>query len=121
MFAKRLYDNRDPDLDKVRAPRVKLLQLHPLQRFSVDHVMAGVLDGYMTLAKGRLVIHHTGGDIVYRIRRTPGTFCCHCRRRLDRGPAAAKHVIDNHAGQKSPDKTNPSGYEVLNAIEGERE
>lgn len=121
MHLKRLYDKNDPDAANLRAPRVKLLSLHQVQRFSVEHVMVAVVDGYMTLSRGRLVIHHSGGDVVYRIRRVPGVWCCHCRKRQRDGASARKHVIDAHAGHASPDKNNPSGYEQLNAIEGERE
>ena len=85
--------------------------------------------GYITMSKSRVVIHgivpggttRTTQDVVFRIKRVPGLWCCHCGLRLISSPVAQKHVIDQHAGLVSPDKNNPSGYQQLNAVECIRE
>jgi len=55
------------------------------------------------------------------VRRAPGHYCCHCgealpnANQLDDGVSlGTKHVRSRHAGEKSPDANNLSGYERIN-------
>lgn len=118
MLTKRLFDPADP---KPGPGRVKILRLGERQKFTIDGIAKGVMAGYMTMARGRIVIHAANGDVVFRIRRTPGLWCCHCGGALNDQVQARRHVIDSHPGLASPDRNNPAGYEHLSAFEGERE
>lgn len=118
MLSQRLHDRADPSPGP---GRVKILRLGERQKFTVQTIARAVMAGYMTLSRGRIVIHAANGDVVFRIRRSPGLWCCHCGGALGDQAQARRHVIDRHPGQASPDRSNPAGYENLNAFEGERE
>ncbi len=118
MMIKRLHDREDP---KPGPGRVKIIRVGQRQQFTVRHISGAVMGGYMTLAKGRIVLHAVSGDVVFRILRVPGMWCRHCGAMLDDSAGARRHVIDRHPGVPSPDRNNPSGYEQLNAFECERE
>ena len=131
MYMKRLYDHRerDPNVALATAPTLKIINANELWRVSTAALLEGVMAGYITMAKGRVILHgiipggtiRTTQDVVFRIKRVPGIWCCHCGLRLPSSPAAQKHVIDKHAGLTSPDTNNPSGYQQLNAVECIRE
>lgn len=97
------------------------------QTFSERLVRAGVAEGFMTLGKGKLILHTVEDqpDLEYSIRRTPGWYCCHCGQALESANAefapgvsyGTQHVVTQHPGIKSPDSENPSGYERLNGYE----
>ncbi len=127
MYLKRQFDRSEPGAPQA-LPKVKVLRLSDRQRFSPSAVLEGVMAGFMTLSRGRLVIHgtapgaeRTAADVVFKIKRVPGLWCCHCRARMSDSVQAQQHVIANHAGQASPDRNNPAGYEQLNALDCERE
>jgi hypothetical protein len=129
MLIASLHDRRDPEPEKIRVPKVKILRLGHEQKFSPNEVFAGVMGGYITLARGRLVVHaatpgataRSETDVVFRIRRRPGLYCCHCGRGQASSLAAQNHVRANHSGVVSPDPQNPAGYEQLNALDCVRE
>ena len=98
---------------------VKLLRSGPKQKFSTGLVKAAVAEGWMTLTKGRIVLH-TKPEVSYKIVRIPGRYCCFSGDKLPddaTGAAAQAHIASNHKGKKSPDKQNPSGYCMLNAYD----
>lgn len=122
MKLKRIYaaraEGEAPKLD-----HMKILHAGPRQRFSTGLVDAAVLEGWMTLGGGKIVIHAQPADVTYKIVRMPGYYCCHCamsldevvrRHQLDGGLAAQAHVASAHPGAASPDPGNPVGYCRLN-------
>lgn len=127
MYLKREYVNGKFD-------HITCLRAGPKQRFSGGLVEAAVAEGWMTVGQGKVVIHcalpaPTGesfhpADLTYRIVRIPGRYCCHCGEKLPddaTGELARAHVAREHAGQRSPDRENPSGYGMVNAYECERD
>jgi len=111
-----------PPLDHIA---VKHTGTHAEQNFSTQLVEAAVTEGWMTLGQGKLTVHGKPEDLVYKIRRAPGHYCCHCGMKLPDAAAFAapgatngmRHVADAHAGKKSPDAGNPAGYCRINHYE----
>jgi hypothetical protein len=87
------------------------------QNFSERLVRGAVKEGWMTLSKGKLVLHSMTDDLSYAIKRGPGRFCSHCGCELDTDKDAQAHVASVHAGAKSPDAQNPAGYEKVDGYE----
>lgn len=89
--------------------------------FPVDMVTKAVGEGWISLNQGRLTIHTLDGDVIYRIDRTPGAYCCHCGQRIGDGPAATSREADRRRthtdeccdGADHPAEW-PGGYEVIN-------
>ncbi len=89
----------------------------PEQNFS-DHFVAGAIkEGWLSIGAGKIVLHVHPEDLVYRIVRTPGFYCCHCGAGAASQVDARAHVVGAHAGKKSPDANNPAGYRRLNGYE----
>lgn len=87
---------------------------HPEQHFSTRLVAQGAAEGWIQLEGDKLTLRAVPEDLRYTIRRAPGVYCCHCDAKLEGGGATAQaHVAAQHAGKKSPDAANPSGYAVL--------
>ena len=114
----------------VRTVQIKSVgALSGRQVFSTKFVDKAVEEGWMTVTGEKIVI--TGEDrvLVYSITRFPGRYCSHCDMQLpdepvdrpDQGAMARRHVAENHAGKKSPDKESPSGYCKINAYICKRE
>jgi len=97
----------------------------PEQNFSDRLVAAGLAEGWITLGKGKLVLHGKPEDLNYAVKRLPGYYCCHCRSALpDAGTIVApgvtagmQHVADAHSEKESPDPGNPAGYCRINYFE----
>jgi len=97
----------------------------PEQNFSDRLIAAGLAEGFISLAKGKLTLHGKPEDLNYTVKRLPGYYCCHCGASLpDAGrmvapgvTAGMQHVAEAHAGKKSPDESNPAGYRRINAFE----
>jgi len=70
--------------------------------------------GWLTQTDKHIVIHSANmGDVAFKIIKQPGRYCLHCGEKLEDdtlGVLARKHIEDHHAGEKSPDENNPSGY-----------
>jgi len=64
-------------------------------------------EGWLTVQGNVLEI----GGKRFNILRSPGTYCCHCGKRVTDDPKA--HVARCSQGTPSPDPHNPSGYEVI--------
>jgi len=98
---------------------------HPEQNFSTGMVDAGLAEGWMAIAQGKLTLRAKPEDLVYAIKRGPGHYCCHCGEKLPDAAAfvapkitaGMQHVAAVHAGKKSPDEGNPAGYLRLNHYE----
>jgi len=93
------------------------------QNFSIGYVDQALAEGWMTIGKGRLVLHAEPEDLVYRIDRAPGHYCCHCGEPIPDGGAwviegkltkGQQHVAEQHPGLESPDPANSAGYLRLN-------
>ena len=127
MLLKRIYRKDETGalvLDERKQPIVagiRVLRLGRKQKFSPDLVTRGAADGWLVLAGGRITLKAEGGDIAFRVVRTPGTWCCHCGAAAHNGAAAREHIAAEHAGKVSPDPENPSGYMVTHAFKGVRE
>lgn len=107
MLLKRVYDLSG---DRPRVSGVKILRAGPRQNLSPRFIEGGVAEGWLSMGKGKVVLHGEDGDVVYRMERIPGYYCCHCGRKLDDGPGGQVHVAAAHKGTKSPDPSNPAGY-----------
>jgi len=119
MLLKRLFDTTEPKAPKLKGVRV--LRAGPRQNFSPELIQKGSAEGWLSLAKGRLVIEAEGGPIAYAVKCGPGYYCCHCGKPMDNGAGARAHLAAEHPGAKSPDANNPSGYCRLNHYACERE
>lgn len=107
MLLKRLYDHSG---EQPRVSGIKVLRAGPRQKFSTRFIEGGSAEGWLSMTQGKVILHGSGGDVVYRIERAPGYYCCHCERKLDDGPGGRVHVETAHAGKASPDPSNPSGF-----------
>lgn len=120
MLLKRIYSNetgKPPKLDHIV---VKHTGVSVEQNFSRRLVEGAVAEGWMTLSRGKIIVHAKPEDLVYTVKRAPGHYCVHCGEKLDsdtNGQGARKHVAEKHAGAKSPDPQWPHGYAVTNAFE----
>jgi hypothetical protein len=116
MYLKRQYDHSG------KAPRVngvKVLRVHKVEHLSPSFVEQGMSEGWMSMTKGKMVIHGTEGDVEMHVVRRPGVYCCHCGERLgdineggtvEGANSFRKHMTVSHSGAASPDVTNPAGY-----------
>lgn len=120
-----------PPLDHVRVVR----EGKPRHLFSTRLVATAIHEGWMTLSKGKIILHTKPHELAFRIEKVPGHYCCHCGERMSGEVQARKHVLLVHAGvgehelsagdpelksdfhamlaakkMKSPDKGNPAGY-----------
>lgn len=125
MLIERLFDPIDPNKERTRdnlkltGVSVKHTGVSRAQNFSSKLVSTAVADGWMSLVKGQIVLHAREGDLTYKVLRSTGHYCCHCGERLPNESDARAHVAANHAGEKSPDKNNPSGYKLIDGYETE--
>lgn len=129
MFLKRVYERDESGRPVSKSPKgVRILSLgaSPNQHFSTDFVISAVRQGWATLVKDKFTIKAENGDVEYNVLREPGYYCCHCGQEiLDAGALMAEeegkpqmtvgqaHVL-THGSSKSPDPSNPAGYERIN-------
>lgn len=115
------------------------------QNFSPRLIERGAAEGWLSIGGGFITITTTPGepDMVFRIVRTPGRYCCFDDSKLEGSEREAReHVLDNHASSgksgfelqimdgegnvvrsgfvKSPDPANPAGYRQDNFYATER-
>lgn len=97
---------------------VRLLKAGARQNFSTRLVPRAVAEGWLTLSRGQIIVHAAGApDLVYRIVRGPGYWCCHCGCALENDRAAQAHLAAAHKDQPSPDENWPAGFACLNHYE----
>ena len=116
---------RGPDGTLLNPLPVQSLELKhtgasPEQNFSRRLIDAGVAEGWITMSKGKIVMHTTDEDLEYAIVRMPGMYCCHCDAKLvddTSGASGRDHVQAMHGGQPSPDANNPAGFRQTHAYE----
>lgn len=130
MLLKRLYDHSG---EAPRLSGIKVLHAGPRQRFSPHLVDAAVLEGWMTLGDGKIILHVQPKPLTYRTVRMPGYYCCHCGERLPGAVEAKTHVVEHAEAKPSPswfrkligekpasgvpDPANPAGYRQDNFYE----
>lgn len=103
--------NRDPAPWPIS--HVEILDAPAQQKLTQDFLDKGLVRGYISMGNGRITIEAKPEKVVYRIIRTPGLYCCHCGRELERSQkseVAKAHIASEHSGVASPDKENPAGY-----------
>lgn len=126
----RLKDPSRPAGDCLNVPPIDQVEIgdtatSPEQNFRVGLVEAGLAEGWISIAQGKLTLRAKPEDLVYTIKRGPGHYCCHCGVKLvdaaafvaPKITAGMQHVATAHAGKRSPDASNPAGYRRLNHYE----
>ncbi len=118
---------RDPNGLKspvVSGIKLKRLSADGKQKITPKMVEIGQSERWLSHVGSKIVIHSEGGNVVFNIVQEPGRYCCHCGEKLpddQTGEAARAHVTAKHAGKKSPDEQNPSGYAMQNYYDCELE
>ena len=130
MLLKRHYDTPEgwePKRNQagilVNAPKLSHVEVihtgvHEEQNFSQRLVSAAVTEGWMTMSRGKIILHTPDEDLEYTILRGPGVYCCHCAASLGEdasGAVGREHVRTLHPGEESPGSQNPAGYENTTA------
>lgn len=118
MLLKRIYEHdeadnlvRDSDGNAV-LDHIKILHAGPEQHFSEGLVGGGILEGWIALKGGKITLL-TKPRAVYQIKRKPGYYCSHCGEAMPGSQEAKAHLAEEHPGEKSPDPSNPAGYERI--------
>jgi len=121
-----ILDNDQNTIKRLtNAPPLKGIEIqntgtHAQQNFSTGLVLAAITEGWMAIDGAKLTIKAAPENLNYKIIREPGKYCLHCGEKLtdDANNEMAKmHVMSKHAGQESPDATNPAGYAKINHFE----
>ena len=99
------------DLDYVRVSRVS-----KRQNFTQRFIDRAIQEGFASLVKGELVIHARPDELIYKILRMPGYFCCHDNAPLGSEKEAVEYLDANFDGAASPDANNPAGYRKDNFL-----
>jgi len=116
MMLKKLYKSESDDT--VVGVRILNLGAGNSVHFTPDRVAKAIAEGWMVMTGKKLVLNAENGKIMYSIVRTPGYYCCHCKKPLsDGGLVAQMHVTEEHDNGLSPDPSNPSGYERINYLD----
>ncbi len=122
MLLKRIYEHDEDDNLVVDSEgravldHIKILRAGPRQNFSDRLVGGGILEGWIALKGDKLTLL-TKPRAVYRIKRKPGYYCSHCGEAMPGSQEARAHIADEHSGKKSPDPSNPAGYERIHYYE----
>ena len=106
MLLKRVYDHSGaaPVID-----HVKVLRSKDRQNFSTRFVEQHLADGLLSIGKGQITLH-TVPELIYRIVRKPGYYCCHDDIPVADADDAKRHIAKHFKGKESPDPSNPAGY-----------
>lgn len=120
MLLKRIYEHTDPEHPKLSHIELRHTGTHAAQNFSRRLVDAAIAEGWMTLSRGKLILHVKPEDLTYTIKRAPGHYCLHCGEKIESdvlGTQAREHVAKHHDGVASPDPDWPAGYLATHAYE----
>jgi len=121
MYLKRLYSHPDPakiDPATAKVRGVQIKSAPSIKHFSPSLIESGTAEGWLSTIKGQFIFHGEDGDVIYKVNRGPGYYCCHCGLKLpgvpgdgiDKNPERPGHVASAHPGIASPDPANPAGY-----------
>jgi len=88
MQLKKIYntEGQEPILD-----HIKVLRYGKKQNFTQKFINRGVAEGFLSMEKGRIVLH-TDPELHYRIVRTPGMYCVFDDHPLDDEKAAMAYL-----------------------------
>ena len=107
MLLKRIYEHDEDDrlvMDSegnAVLDHIKILRAGQDQHFSEGLVGGGILEGWIALKDDELALL-TKPRAVYRIKRNPGYYCCHCGEAMPGSQEAKAHIADEHLDTKSP-------------------
>ncbi len=101
MYLQRIFDTSDPENPKLLGVRLKA-NPGQYQKFSPEFISKAASDGFCSVVRGKIIIHTEQGDVVYRVSRSPGVYCCHCGRPQDSASEAMKHLVRAHAKEGGP-------------------
>ena len=109
MMLKRIFDHSG---ETPRVSHLRVLHAGPRQNITPRIIGQGAEEGWLSMGGGTITLKTVDGqpDLVYRIVRAPGLYCCHCETRLPDQTGARAHVAEHHPAVPSPDANNPSGY-----------
>lgn len=140
MLMKRQF-NHDSDGVPTSVSHIEMQRSTERWHASPRVVEKGIAEGWLSVGGGKLTIKTAvdDQDVVYKIDRGPGHYCCECHAPLDGEHSARRHVLEEHASVpaklipkdnqelqdgfhalladqefESSDGANPSGYCKLN-------
>jgi hypothetical protein len=92
------------------------------QNLSGGMIELGLVEGWIDIDMnaGLLTVIAKPENLLYKIVRVPGRYCCYCGEKLGddtSGEIARGHVRRYHSSEVSPDTQNPAGYCMLNYYE----
>lgn len=117
LLLKRLHDQEAKKRGEVKVSGVIVMGYGGEHHFTPKLVEMGVAENWLTMGNGQITVVGKNKSASFKIVRTPGYYCSHCKAPMPDGSAAAAHVKTKHAGVKSPDRNNPSGYGKQNYFE----
>ncbi len=116
MDLKRIFKKNEAgenELDQHGQPildHIKVLRHSKKQNFTQKKIDQGVTDGFMTLSKGQIILHAKPADLIYKIIRAPGYYCCFDNSKHGGEAEARQYTKDKYAGEVCDDSNNPAGY-----------
>lgn len=106
---------------KVAVPPVKgikVLRAGRVQRFTQNFITGGLLEGWLFMGDGLIVLRAEPEALTYRVVRGPGAYCCFCDESVPGGQTKAladeslAHVAQAHSEEGIADPHHPAGYRV---------
>ncbi|SFL34298.1 hypothetical protein SAMN05216302_106412 [Nitrosomonas aestuarii] len=93
--------------------RLKVQTYKPTQKFTQKAIDDLGSEGLLTLDEdeGTITVHaDEPRELVYKIVKRPGYYCCFDEKKLAGEKLARRYVTQNFPDQESPDPNNPAGY-----------
>lgn len=100
-----------------RCDYVEILRAGDTQNFSTRLVAGALQEGWMEMINGKIIVKSQPENLVYKIVKEPGYYCCHDGKKLEDAIMAKNYVESNFSGVPSPDPNNPAGYMKINHYE----
>lgn len=107
------------EADALTIAHVEAVHMPDKQKWATKLVDQAIQQGWLRREGNKLIMKTAPGepDVVYHIRREPGWYCCFDGKKFRDAATARAYTETAYAGQKSPDRNNPSGYEQLHAYD----
>lgn len=114
---------------RLKYVELKHTGVKPEQNFSTSLIAQGMADGWISMDDKSITLGVKPEALKYSIKRKPGYYCCHDGKAIPvtaeayGDPALAAVQCQQYlkangfAGKKSPDPSNPAGYERTHAYE----
>jgi len=112
MLLKRVYE--DGRCTKVE---IKHTGFDREQNFSTRLVSGAMAEGWMRMDDKYIYIKTTEEELVYKINKRPGYYCCFDDKYFESVDMVKSWVESNYKDKESPDPQNPLGYKKLNHYE----